>query len=100
MTDTATVTKRETMTPGVYDRQGAADYLGINPRTLDKILESGDLRHSFLGDPDKPRAARLLRIREAWLIEYLENRAMGGSHSIADDILTANECRVAPVPGE
>lgn len=99
MADTATK-PHEHMTPGVFDRQGAAEYLGISARTLDKILESGDLRHTYLGDPDKPRSGRLLRIRESWLVEYLENRAIGGSHSIADDILAAHECRVAPVPGE
>lgn len=47
MSDTATTTTNET--PGLLSRERAAAWLGVNPRTLDRLTARGDLAAVRIG---------------------------------------------------
>jgi excisionase family DNA binding protein len=65
----------------VFNRQEAAEYLGVSKETVTAWCKKGALRHVKFG--------RSLRIRKEWCIEFLEERAAGGSHTPVADAMFA-----------
>ena len=63
----------------VLTRQGAAEYLGVCPDTITRMVSRGELRHVRIG--------HLLRFRRAWLDAWLDSRAQGGGPPVLDEIL-------------
>lgn len=63
----------------ILTRETAAQYLGVSPATITRMVGSGELRHVRIG--------HLLRFRRAWLDAWLDSRAQGGGPLALDDIL-------------
>ena len=65
----------------VFNREEAAEYLGLHPSTITELCHDGALRHAKIG--------RALRIRREWCNEYLEAIAAGGEATPVADRLIA-----------
>lgn len=63
----------------VFDRDQAAEYLGVCPDTVTALCKRGELRHVKIG--------RALRIRREWCVEFLEAHAAGGHSTPAADAI-------------
>lgn len=64
----------------VFDRDQAAEYLGVCPDTVTALCKRGALKHV--------KMARAVRIRKEWCIEFLESNAVGGDgHTPAADAI-------------
>ena len=62
----------------VFNREEAAEYMGVCPTTVTNLCRRGELRHV--------KFARSIRIRKEWCIEFLEANAAGGDgHTPAAD---------------
>ena len=66
----------------VFNREQAAEYLGVCTDTVTRLCQRGDLRHVKFG--------RAVRIRKAWCDDWLESEAAGGSHTPVADAMFAD----------
>lgn len=73
------------MSREVFDREQAAEFLGLHPSTISELCARGELRHAKIG--------RALRIRRIWCEGYLESLAAGGTETPVADAILAEAAR-------